>query len=138
MRQRAILAQYFLFLLTLAVGPFFQGCGSSKGSSRETVIIAIPDSANVVVLRAKVVQIAFEDKGGRVHEEVQNFYLSYNDIEWFVKFSESQIKPDDLKPLIGSTVEFRLIERDGLWDTDDPTVQSRVGKYVAILEIVGR
>ena len=95
------------------------------------------DGEEIIAVIAKVVRQPMVNKAGRVLEGSE-YYLVYDGDEKFIKFSESEIDPADLDPYLDKSIEFRLIQREGLWDTDDPNVQSRIGEYVAVLEIVGR
>lgn len=84
-------------------------------------------------VEAKVIYVPFENKAGRLIEGVGDYFLVYENMEWFVKFDCSEgVNPEDLKPLIDQMVKFSLTEREGQWDSDDPNVQSRIGKYVCI------
>lgn len=84
-------------------------------------------------VEAKVIYVPFENKAGRLIEGVGDYFLVYENSEWFVKFDCSDgADPGDLKPLIDQTAKFSLTEREGQWDSDDPNVQSRIGKYVCI------
>lgn len=83
-----------------------------------------------------VVQEQFINKGGKEIDGVFDFFLGYGNQKRFIKLMESKVSADDLLETIGKTASFEIIERHGLWDTDDPNVQSRVGDYVVILKIV--
>ena len=91
-----------------------------------------------IIVKATVLQIQGTNKAGRPLPGSGDFYLLYKNEEHFIKFSESKIKPEQLNRYIGKKCEFRIIERNGLWDTDNPEVQSRIGDYVSVLEILNR
>jgi hypothetical protein len=116
----------------------FLSCGNKQHVvdfvDEETHTVPVGDTTAVI---AKVIRQPMVNKAGRVLEGGE-YYLVYDGDERFIKFTESSIDPSDLEPYLDKTIEFRLIEREGLWDTDNPNVQSRIGKYVAVLEIVGR
>lgn len=109
---------------------FLFGCKTKQETMTTT------NSVGSKTVTAKVIYEPFINKAGKVIEGVGDYFLIYDDIQWFVKFSESQIKPEQLRNLIDQNTTFELMEMEGLWDTDDPNVQSRIGKYVAILQII--
>lgn len=86
--------------------------------------------------KATVVVEVFTDKGGRKRPEIVNYYLSFDDNQYFIKFSESTIRPGSIKPLVGKSVYFYGYLKNGLWDTDDPNVQSRTGKYLQVTRLM--
>jgi len=86
--------------------------------------------------KATVVVEVFTDKGGRKHPEIVDYYLAFDDKQYFIKFSESTISPGSLKPLVGKSVYFYGYLKNGLWDTDDPNVQSRIGKYLKVTRLM--
>ena len=86
--------------------------------------------------KATVVIEVFTDKGGRKHPEIVDYYLSFDDKQYFIKFSESTIRPGSLQPLVGKSVYFYGYLKNGLWDTDDPKVQSRIGNYLKVTRLM--
>ena len=111
---------------------FISACGESK---TVTETQPIPDSA--IVVSGKIISENFVNKAGKEYEW-KEYYLVYNGETRFIKISDSQIKPDELASIEGKTLQFRILEKTGLWDTNDPNAQSRIGDYVAVIEIVSR
>jgi len=69
---------------------------------------------------------------------VRELYFRTGGEEYFVRLDRSRVKADLLRTLAGKPVRVRAVKAFGLWDTDDPNVQSRVGEYMIIEEIVER
>ncbi|MBI3133179.1 MAG: hypothetical protein HYZ14_00745 [Bacteroidetes bacterium] len=87
-------------------------------------------------VEAKVIYEPFVNKAGKLIEGVGDYFLVYDNQNWFIKFSAGSVLREDIAKLKDQTATFSLAEMEGLWDTDDPNVQSRIGKYVIIYEIV--
>lgn len=118
-----------LYFLPLAV------FGQSE-VNQKTKVAEQKETAKTVT--ARVLQIQGMNKAGRPLAGNGDFYLEYGGKQYFVKFSESKIKKAVLNRFIGKKMKFQVLEREGLWDTDDPEVQSRIGWYVVILSMDDR
>ncbi len=79
----------------------------------------------------KIVIESFVDKGGRQHPEMQEYYFIHFDKKYFIKLSESQFI-GSLSDYKDTYVRIHATIKSGLWDTDDPNVQSRIGNYITI------
>lgn len=86
-------------------------------------------------LKGKVLKHPFENKGGRILEGVYDYYLNIQNINYFIKISKSSIKISELESLINKEITCSVVFNFGLWDSDDNTQQSRVGKYVRIMKL---
>lgn len=113
---------------------FLVACGTPE----ETLKFVAPEVYDPIEVEAKVIYRPFVNKAGKTIEGSGDYFLEYGGEEWFIKFSAGSVLRDDVAPLLNQTALFRLTESDGLWDTDDPRQQSRVGKYVILHEIVQR
>jgi len=112
-------------------------CGSQKEAvTAPTLEASMPINLPMKIVEAKVSQEPFVNKVGQVYPDRKELYLHYDDYAWFIKFSAGAVLRTDVEKLLDSTVKFSIIEHDGLWDTDNPDQQSRVGKYVSIHEII--
>lgn len=85
---------------------------------------------------AKVIYEPFVNKAGRLIEGAGDLFLVYDDQSWFIKFSAGTVLRSEVEKFIDTTATFSVMEMEGLWDTDDPNVQSRVGRYVAVFDII--
>lgn len=84
---------------------------------------------------AKIVVEPFVNKAGRTYPDLAEYYLEFNGERYFIKFSESKITSATLKPLVGQSIYFDGELREGMWDSDDPNVQSRIGHYLAVKRV---
>jgi hypothetical protein len=87
-------------------------------------------------VEAKVIYEPFVNKAGKLIEGGGDYFLVYDNQNWFIKFSAGKVLREDIAKLKDQNATFSIAEMEGLWDTDDPTIQSRIGKYVAVYEIV--
>ena len=111
------------------------------GSQKDVIDVpfeepAPPRDLPMKIVEAKVTQEPFVNKVGHVFPDRNDLYLHYDDYAWFIKFSAGSVLRTDVEKLLDSTAKFSVIEQDGLWDTDNPEQQSRVGKFVSIHEII--
>jgi hypothetical protein len=122
------------FLNLLLVFVILSGCSSTTAINENKGQI----DPNSEIVEAKLIQLKMRNKAGKELPGAGDFYLILNEDEVFIKLMESKVTNNQLTPLINKKSTFRIIHRDGLWDTDDPMVQSRIGPYVVILEIVNK
>ena len=94
------------------------------------------DQPESEIVTGKLIRKKAYNKAGREMPGDGDFFLEIKGKEIFVKMMASEVTSDELKPLLNQKAKYRIIRSEGLWDTDDPRVQSRVGPYVAIIEIV--
>lgn len=110
--------------------------GLSSSLSAEDSALQSQVSAVIKTVEARVMYEPFVNKAGVLVEGVGDYFLVYNDLHWFIKFTDGTVLREDIAKLKDQTAKFVVMEKEGLWDTDDPNVQSRVGKYVGIYEII--
>ncbi len=125
-----------------------QSCGTSKSieeaeaeietevedvSEVEHKIEPLPSFTKTV--QAKVIYEPFINKAGKLIEDAGDYFLVYENQNWFIKFSAGTVLRSDVEKFEGKTATCTVMEMEGLWDTDDPNVQSRVVKYVALYGI---
>lgn len=125
---------------------FFASCGSAEKAVEEiekeeltyNTQQPLPEEFETMfkTVDAKVIKEPFVNQGGHKIEGVFDFFLNFEDKNWFIKFSSGDVLRDDLEKLVNKTAKFSISIHDGLWDTDDPMMQSRVGKYIAIHQII--
>lgn len=87
-------------------------------------------------VKAKLVLKKAYNKVGKEMKGEGDFYLKIGREEIFVKLSSSMVTRDELSPLLDKKSKFKIIRSEGLWDTDNPEVQSRIGPYVSIVELL--
>ncbi len=126
-RNRTIAATLILCALVSA-------CAGGKNDIRD----GHGDSDHSVVMEGIFIERSFVNKAGREYPSVRELYFRTGGEEYFVRLDRSRVKADLLRALAGKPVRVRAVMVFGLWDTDDPNVQSRVGEYLMIEEIVER
>jgi hypothetical protein len=129
MKKQTILVLIFLFNLVLLFS-----C-SSTSKSKISTSNKMENSENVIKVNGKIIKQNFTNKIGKENPEIWDLYLVYNDTIFFIKHSENSVKREELVNFIDKNIECTVEKSFGLWDTDDPEVQSRVGNYVIIYEI---
>ncbi len=82
------------------------------------------------------IERSFVNKAGREYPSVRELYFRTGGEEYFVRLDRSRVKADLLRALAGKPVRVRA--EPSASGTDDPNVQSRVGEYLMIEEIVER
>jgi hypothetical protein len=115
------------------IGLVMCACGAVKEAEVIQPLMNYPD--DVMEVEAKVTYHPFVNKAGKTIEGAGDYFLVYEGEEWFIKFTEGNVLREDVVKYLDRTAHVTLVEREGLWDTDDPKVQSRIGKYVAIFVI---
>ncbi len=78
----------------------------------------------------------FVDKGGRQHQDIKDYYFLTADSEDFINVPKCRGIKEKMSEYSYWFVKARVKNFDGLWDTDDPNVQSRVGPYLIFDTIV--
>jgi hypothetical protein len=98
--------------------------------------------SSVKVISAPIVEKPFYNKVGE-KTEITEFYIQQSIQDYFIKFCESKVTKKQLEsalykiesPIKTLTVKIEI--REGEWDRcEDYPVQSRIGKYVVLLDIV--
>ncbi|MBD3637508.1 MAG: hypothetical protein HUJ25_09160 [Crocinitomicaceae bacterium] len=119
-------------LLTILLIAFFTiNCSESKDLSENTT----NTQKESEVVEAKLIQKKSHNKAGKELPGAGDYYLILEGEEVFVKIMESKVTAEELDFFLNKTANFEIVRGEGLWDTDDPNVQSRIGPYVAILSI---
>jgi hypothetical protein len=82
-----------------------------------------------------IVKEPFKNKVGEIIGGVYDYYFKTQGIKYFIKLRDGAIKKEDLEKVLNKAVKVTFFINDGLWDTDDNTHQSRIGKYIRIANI---
>jgi hypothetical protein len=84
----------------------------------------------------KVKKVPFVNKAGRKIADVFNLFFETSGKKYFIKSSEGDVIYSELKNFINKPIKVKAHKTFGLWDTDDPNVQSRIGEYFCIIEVL--
>lgn len=121
------------------VSGILMSCSSSEKSietiESDPLTTEIETNNTSQVVEAKLIRKKAYNKAGKEMPYAGDFYLAYGGKEVFVKLMDSEVTSEELEQILDQKAKFEIIERDGLWDTDDPNVQSRIGPYVEIISI---
>jgi hypothetical protein len=110
-------------IIILALAIIISGCASTKTDGYSE-------------LNGTFVQKPFINKVGQEKPKFKEWYFVKSDsTEFFVKISKSNVPKDSIKKYENQKCKIKAKVRFGLWDTDDPNVQSRAGEYIELLEI---
>ena len=89
------------------------------------------------VYNCQLIEKTFVNKGGKVTEYTE-LYLRCSVQDYFIKFCESNVTREDLKPYLNQGISVEVEIKDGMWDhcSEDPAyAQSRTGTYIVIKKI---
>jgi hypothetical protein len=86
-------------------------------------------------LRGKIVKEQFVNKAGRIIPDVYDYFYDIQGEKYFIKLSASSVNKESIIENTGKEIFCTVVFHNGLWDTDDNTHQSRIGKYITISKI---
>ena len=87
-------------------------------------------------MKGKIVKVDFINKGGFKVPGAFSYFFEIDGERLFIKITEGKVSRDEIAKHLNKEVEIKAYKSSGLWDTDDPNVQSRVGDYVVIQEFL--
>jgi hypothetical protein len=102
----------------------FESSGNSK------------DNIDIKTYQGKLVDVPFINKAGRKIEGSSSMFFETEDKRYFIKSYEGEITYSELRKHIGKPIRLKARKTFGLWDTDDPGVQSRIGEFFTVIEIL--
>jgi len=79
-------------------------------------------------------------------QDEKEFYIRIDELNYFVKFSESKVTPNDLKKHINKTIVIEGTIKNGPWEAPKPGTlasneqgeKTRAGMYITIDKIVDK
>ncbi|MDD5361084.1 MAG: DUF6265 family protein [Ignavibacteria bacterium] len=86
-------------------------------------------------LEGKFLKENFVTKADRKLNDVFDYFFEIQGIKYFIKFSDSSVKKDEIDRYLNQPVHAAIMFRNGLWDTDDRNVQSRIGNYISVAKV---
>ncbi|MBN1632856.1 MAG: hypothetical protein JW917_01665 [Ignavibacteria bacterium] len=96
----------------------------------------IPSDNDIAIFTGKLIKEQFVNKGGRTVEEVFDYFFEIEETPYFIRFKNGEVSLKEIEECTDNNVRLKVFLRWGLWDSDDETHQSRIGRYVNVLEIV--
>lgn len=91
---------------------------------------------NGEIFEGKLIEKSFVNKVGVENPDSKELYFEYQDHSFFIKIQEGTVRKKELLPYVDSTIRVRGEFKKGSWDSDDPKVQSRIGEYIVIYELL--
>jgi len=123
--------RFYLIILFSIFSLSFFNCNSQSEEEAELM------QDNSKIYTGKIIKVNFTDKGGNIHEDIFDYFFKTDEGEYFIKISEGDVSRDEIAKHYNKEIKVRaIIILFGLWDTDDPNVQSRVGDYLVFKEIL--
>lgn len=121
-----------IFLFSLVLIPFIS-CTTGKNSNSDKQ--NMENTEKTFWTDGKIIKQNFVNKIGVENPDIYDLYLELNDTLYFIKSTEKSVTTKILENYIDKKTSCKIEKEYGLWDTDNPNVQSRVGNYVIIYEI---
>ncbi len=101
----------------------------------KNIAIEMPPTAAVSVYDGKIVGKPFVNKVGQESPKMIDLYFETGGKTYFIKFIDSNVSRNEMSQYINTRLKVEGRLGDGLWDTNDPNHQSRVGEYIVIEKI---
>ncbi|MBN2776747.1 MAG: hypothetical protein JXR36_03850 [Bacteroidales bacterium] len=123
--------KYFIVLTTIIMATILTSCNGKK----YTAVSEKQINPNSKWYSGVIKTGSFVNKAGVEQPGYQEHYFLCNSGEYFIKKSESHYQLN-IKDAENQHVKVLAHIEEGLWDTNDPNVQSRVGPYICIDSII--
>jgi len=96
----------------------------------------IPSDNDIAVFSGYIKKEQFVNKGRHIIENVFDYFFVIEGTPYFIKFSGSDVSITGIKEFEEHKLRLKIKFLYGMWDSDDETHQSRIGKYINVLEIL--
>ena len=112
--------------------------GTEEGENKqvEFKFSKIPSSNDIAIFTGKIIKEQFVNKGGREIEGAYDYFFEIEETPYFVRLKNGDVSINELEECTDNNVRLKVFLRWGSWDADDEMSQSRIGRYVNILEII--
>ncbi|MFL5730268.1 MAG: hypothetical protein ACJ75J_12350 [Cytophagaceae bacterium] len=96
------------------------------------------ESSEDTLLKGQIVKKAFINKANREIKGVSDLFFETGKKNYFIKLSGGNVSRKDLEKFLNKQVQLKVMLLNGTWDTspEHPEVQSRIGEYIIVLEII--
>ncbi|MDG1841341.1 MAG: hypothetical protein P8I93_03225 [Crocinitomicaceae bacterium] len=128
----------YLFYIPLLGLLFFNSCAVKYNNLNKYATI----TENGQINTGQIVSKALVTKGGKITES-EDLYFRLSVQDYFIKFCESKVTIEEIKPYIQKDNELKSVTleieiKEGEWDNCNVPgyVQSRTGRYVVIKRIL--
>ena len=93
------------------------------------------DYKSYEIMKGTIQEIPFTNKKGTPIQGVSDLFFKTSTDKYFIKISESNFSKVELLQYKDVKIKIQGEIEEGLWDTDDPNIQSRIGTYITIQKI---
>jgi len=93
------------------------------------------DPVESFTLKGKIIKEQFVNKAGRTISNVFDYFYEIQGEKYFIKITSCNVSKEILDKNTGNDIYCTVVFHSGLWDADDNTHQSRMGKYISIINI---
>ena len=96
------------------------------------------ESSKKSIFKGKFEKKKTYKKNGQPIEGGFDYFFKSKGNSYFVKLidAENGISSSDIENNLGPKIKVKGFIAEGLWDTNNPEVQSRIGEYIVITELV--
>jgi hypothetical protein len=115
------------FLCSALIICSLAGCTVTKN-----IAVEMPPASTVSTYDGKIVGQPFVNKVGQENAKIIDLYFETGGKKYFIKFLDSNVSRNEMAPYINKNLKVQGKVNYGLWDTNDPNHQSRVGEYIVI------
>lgn len=88
--------------------------------------------------RGQLISLPFINKRGQIVAGQESWFLKTEEQQYFIKISAGKLSKELLFNYWDKIIVVEGYISYGLWDTDDPMVQSRIGEYIVLMSILER
>ncbi len=119
------------FPILFAILVIMVSCKTMKSDKKD---VLVQRTASYVWMSGMIFTNSFINKVGEPNPDIQDYYFHYSGENYFIKLSECEWE-GNISDFNMIWVKIRGEIRNGLWDSDDPKVQSRIGYYLVFSDI---
>ena len=122
----------FLFIFAFALVTL-TACAVTRN-----IAVEMPPASAVSIYDGKIVGLPFVNKVGQENPKIIDLYFETGGKKYFIKFLDSNVSRNEVLQYVNKSLKVQGKVNYGLWDTNDPNHQSRVGEYIVIEKIGDR
>lgn len=127
-----------IVLLIFSISIFGQNSVNSKNKNFNSM--PEKNHEEIILLKGKIVVKNYINKANRKFDYKEYYFESEDSSKtiqnYFIKSFENKITKQALDSINNQPISIKAILKNGLWDTNDPSVQSRFGNYIILVEIL--
>lgn len=90
----------------------------------------------IKIYEGTIIEVPFVNKAGRTIPGASSLFFKTTEDRYFIKFRAGKVLREEVEKFINQPLKVKGYITFGLWDADSNNVQSRVGDYMAVMEIL--